>query len=394
MGALPQARPESTLRKPPVSENLDKYGRNPNALPEQFRTRGEAWAPRPIAAEADLHRLSSGSVYYAFISIVNTLSLGRPHAPKEPWYDWTEPYSAQELAEYMYANVRDVQRKIAELESRGMIAVKTVKVGGVPKYSISLLYSKWRALEDYAVWKRRQIVAIDEALGEEVEDESPAVISKDAVRLTRKPQRIGPGRSSRAVAVNVGVSSFRFQSADSRLDLIHDTVVQSGCLIVSVASQKSEGKAKGEENKRDTHVADIPTHGGSPKGETPRQSNDNHKLQSAPAVHPRAAELVKLFDPILARSGSRLLSGDPDSLKAACLAVGDCDHDFLVHFAVQRAERPVKSPLHVKTICAEALASWKALDGAGRRKRDDAASPEEIAELIAKERAARLGRKR
>jgi hypothetical protein len=97
--------------------------------------------------------------------------------------------------------------------------------------------------------------------------------------------------------------------------------------------------------------------------------------------HPRAAELVKLFDPILARSASRLLSGDPDSLTAACLALADCDHDFLVHFAIQRAERPVKSPLHVKTICAEALASWKAskvLDGAGIKKTPTRAEIDEM----------------
>jgi hypothetical protein len=67
-----------------------------------------------------------------------------------------------------------------------------------------------------------------------------------------------------------------------------------------------------------------------------------------------------LFDPILAASGARLLSGDSASLQAACEAVADCEHNFLVKFAIQRAERPVKSPLHVKTICAEALASWKA----------------------------------
>jgi hypothetical protein len=78
-------------------------------------------------------------------------------------------------------------------------------------------------------------------------------------------------------------------------------------------------------------------------------------------------------------------------LVAACEAVGDCDHNFLVHFAVQRAERPVKSPLHVKTICAEALASWKAskvISGAGLPPETQDA----IREIAAKERAKRYGR--
>jgi hypothetical protein len=77
---------------------------------------------------------------------------------------------------------------------------------------------------------------------------------------------------------------------------------------------------------------------------------------------------VKLFDPILARSGARLLSGDMFSLRAACEAVGDCDHNYLVKIAIERAAREIKSPATVQAICRDALASWKAskvLDGAG-----------------------------
>jgi hypothetical protein len=110
--------------------------------------------------------------------------------------------------------------------------------------------------------------------------------------------------------------------------------------------------------------------------------------------HPRAAELAKLFDPILSRCRAGILSVEPIAWQAACEAVQDCDHDFLVHFAVQRAERPIKSPLHVKTICAEALASWKAskvLDGAGLPAQK--LTMDQIRAMAAKERAARLGKK-
>jgi hypothetical protein len=75
--------------------------------------------------------------------------------------------------------------------------------------------------------------------------------------------------------------------------------------------------------------------------------------------HARAAELVKLFDPILAGSHAAVLSNDPVSLRAACEAVADCDHDFLVKFVVQRASCPVKSPKHVARICGDALKSWQ-----------------------------------
>src|ERR1035437_6817584 len=392
MGALRQPRLSEhteSLRKPPQTETrtpLEKLAARTNY------DKGEGWCAFPFAAFADLLRLSSGEVCWRFIMAANAaLSLGN-RSPKEAWSSWTDERTSQEWADGCLVNVRDIQRQIAELQERGMIAVKQVKKGTIVKYSISLLYPKWGKLESYAVWKRRQVVAIDEALDEEVADEASAVISKDVVRLTKKPQRIAPGRSSRAVAVNVGVSSFRFQSADLRLDLIHNTVIQSGCLIVSVASQVSEGKAKGEENKNVTHVADVPTHGGSTKGETPRQLNDNCKVQSPQAAaisHSRAAELVKLFDPILARSAARLLSGDLKSLQAACEAIADCDHDFLARF--DRLTRDIKSPLHIPDICREALASWKAskvLTGAGLLSMND------IKGMIEKERAARLGKKR
>ena len=399
MGALRQPRlSEHTenLRKPPQTET-----KPPSSL-EKLRARtnyakGEGWCAFPFAAFTDLLKLSSGEVCWRFIMAVNAALSSGSRSPKEAWAAWTDERTSQEWADSCLVNVRDIQRQISELQARGMIAVKQVKKGTIVKYSVSLLYPKWGELEPYAVWKRAQVVAIDESLGEEVEDEAPAVISKDAVRLTKKPQRIGPGRSSRAVAVNVGVSSFRFQSADTKVDLLHDTVIQSGCLIVSVASQKSECKAKGEENKNDTHVADIPTPGGSSIGETPRQSNNNRNLQSQPPAltvdHPRAAELIKIFDPLLAAGHVALLSSDLSSLSSACSAIQDCDHNYLVKFAVQRAARKIGSPRSVVAICTEAAASERAskvLDGAGLQ----VASKAEIDALIAKERAERLGKKR
>jgi hypothetical protein len=92
--------------------------------------------------------------------------------------------------------------------------------------------------------------------------------------------------------------------------------------------------------------------------------------------------LVKIFDPILAQSGSRLLDGDSVSLLAACQALGDCDHNHLVKIAIERAERPIRSPRHVAAVCADALASW--------RKSGESASNEisrsDIDAMIQKER--------
>jgi hypothetical protein len=362
MNALRQRQlTEDSLRKPP-----DKERKAVSTSLEKLRARtdydkGEGWSALPHAAFVDLLKLSSGEVCLRFIWAINiALSSVSARSPKEAWDSWTEFRSTQEWAEVTASNVRDIQRQLAEMQERGMIGVKQVKNGTV-KYSISLLYRKWGKLESYATWKGRRVVAIDESAAELAEDEAPAEISKDAVHLTKKPQRIAPGRASRAVKVNVGVNSFKFQSTDSRVDLIHDAVIQSGCLIVSVTSQKGESEAKGEDKgNAERHACRA-----LPANEGIKNTPTN---EGSTISHPRAAELIKLFDPILAKSASRLLSGDSASLKAACEAVADCDHDFLVKFAVQRAERPVKSPLHVKTICAEALASWKAskvLTGAG-----------------------------
>jgi hypothetical protein len=244
----------------------------------------------------------------------------------------------------------------------------------VVKYSVSLLYAKWPALESYDDWRRKQkVVMIDEAAAELAEDEAVPEIAKDAVRLCKTPQRIAPGRASRSVRVNTGVKSFQVVNG-SDVELIYDPVISSGCLTFSVAGVKSESKAKGVENTnpnsapidgRDMHVADFPR--------KPLITNEvEKKTRKTDLQHDdskgtaRAAELAALFDPLLAASGARLLSGDPQSLKAACYAAADIDHAFLVEFANRRAESPIKSPLHVKHICAEALASWhvsKVLDG-------------------------------
>jgi hypothetical protein len=166
--------------------------------------------------------------------------------------------------------------------------------------------------------------------------------------------------------------------------LIHDAVIQSGCLIVSVTSQKGESEAKGEDKgKAERHACRaLPTNEGIPN--TPTNAGST-------ISHPRAAELIKLFDPILQNFGRRLLSGDSKALQRACEAVGDCDHDYLVKHAIDRAQRDVKSPLHVEDICTDALKSWKAskvLTGAGLPDETQRA----IAEIAAKERAKRYGR--
>lgn len=361
MGALRQPRPVEPGRKPPVTETLDKYGRNPASLPEKLRARtdyaaGEGWAPQFIAAWADLPRLSSGAVCSHMVGIINVLSYGRPRKSGAPWYEWTEPISAADLAELCRCNVRDIQRQLSEMESRGMIGVKQIKQGGV-KYSLSLLYSKWRELEDYAVWKRRQVVAIDEALDDEetAEDESPAEVSKDAVQVFKSPAVVRPGRASKVKKLPSAVNAFVFQN-DSSLDASCTAVIQSGCLVVSAQVKKGESETKGESKAnaaRHTRRA-VPSNEGS--------TNPPTKA----AIHPRAEEICKLFDPLLQKSGSRLLSPDSAALNAACVELGSVPNAFLWHHVMSeggRGSRPISSPRAVVSILKECRENFERTGG-------------------------------
>jgi hypothetical protein len=223
-----------------------------------------------------------------------------------------------------------------------------------------LKYRDWEALPDYksAVL---EMPANDEA-APDLADEDEAKPGNQRV-TGKRPVRLPAGALSKAFPVSCGVKTFRHK-AEGPVDLEFSCVIQAGELLVVSRfpedwRQKVE-KSIGRSNGINENTS-FPRHGC-------REEQAKVERKQAAVNHPRAAELVKLFDPILAASASRLLSGDSACLQAACEAVADCDHNFLVKFAVQRSERPVKSPLHVKTICAEALASWKAskvLDAAG-----------------------------
>ena len=373
MGALRQPRlneSPSDLKKPPATE------KKPALTPlERLRSRtnydkGEGWSALPHAAFVDLLRLSSGEVCLKFIWAVNiALSSGEARTPKEAWDAATDFRSSQEWADSCASNVRDIQRQMESLrccdskcrpgcvEHRGMIAVKSIKVKSSIKHSISLLFRKWGELDSFAVWKRRQVVAIDATVDEpEESDNDLTEVSHDAVHLTKKPQTVRPGRASRALKISVGVREMSFENTSETVDAVFQSVVTSGRLVVSATFRKGESEAKGEVKEKVARHAcrEVPAN----EGTLP--------IPAKECIHTRAAELVKLFDPFLSRCHVGLLATDPTTLQSACEAVSDCDHDFLVKFVVNRAARPVKSSGAVTGICADALASWKAskiLDG-------------------------------
>jgi hypothetical protein len=261
--------------------------------------------------------------------------------------------------------VRTVERELAALDKRGLAEIKRPAKGEV---QARLKYRDWEALPDY------KSAVVEMAPTDEQETADPEKVDESKPgnqRVTgKKPVRLAAGALSKAFPVSCGVRTFRHK-AEGPVDLEFSCVIQAGeLLVVSRFPDDWKQKVQNESARSNgiNETTSFPRHGCRGESETV-PTNAGSAIPTKKTIdHPRAAELVKLFDPILARSGSRLLSGDPESLKAACAAVADCDHDFLVKIAVERAERPVKSPLHIKIICAEALASWKAskvFDGAG-----------------------------
>jgi hypothetical protein len=369
MGAL--LNPLQTERKQPAKaarpSKLNQYGRDPQSPGERTRESSDydterGYAPFFHAFLADWPRLSSGETSCLLFQVVLCKSLGRGVKKGEPRAVKTLPLAVSDLAALCWRDERSIQRELAGWETRKVAKVISEGKGLV---SIELLYRGWEALPNYKN-------VVDIATGELVPDET-----KEATRieLTKVPVACKAGGRSKGVKIDCGVQQFHLVNP-SVVDFEITAVVQAGDLIITTKVPDVWNEGLKEAIKRlgapnvSNNLDSAPRHGCHSAAEVKPAAT----AKVSQVNHPRAAELVNLFDPLLARSAARLLSGDSSSLNAACLAVADCDHDFLVHFAVQRAERPVKSPLHIKTICAEALASWKAskvLDGAGLPKRDE-----------------------
>ncbi len=352
MGALRQPKlTEASLKKPPAVESrkLDQYGRDPASPVEQLRG-GAGFSPLFHAMLADMPRLLEGSAAgWSLVTQILRLSLGRPHDADKGRYEKTEPISTAELAELCRVNVKTIQRQLDELAKRGVISCETqkAKAGGFIRYVLSLRLADWRKLEDYAVWQRSQIKAVDDSPeedGTDTEDADQTPISKDAVHLFKKPAVARPGRSTRAARLTVGAREVVCQNDSPTVDVSFLAVVQSGRLVVSATVANSEVKAKGERKANDTHVVTPPNRG-------------SHN--TPPVIHPRADEIANLFDPYLAQSGATLLRMDRASLRAACDAIQDCDSEYLKKFATKRAASPIKNPKHVALICEQALGSWR-----------------------------------
>ena len=380
MGALPNTFPQQS-RKPaaraPRSSKLNQYGRDPLSPSERLRASSDfeketGYSPFYHAFLADLPRLSSGNSCTLLLLTLWAKSAGRGAKKGQARPEWTLALSVEDLAQICRCDVRTIERELVALEKRGLGEVRRPGKGQI---EARLKYREWEALPDY----KSQVVEMSPAEEAAPDPETVDETKPGNQRVTgKRPARIAAGSVSKVFPVSCGVRSFRYK-ADGPVDLDITAVIQAGELVVS--SRLPEEIAKQWEIwKASPNVSSDLT---SPARHGRREDEPNVGRRSAPVNHPRAAELNRIFDPVLAHSAASLLSmdGSRKHLQAACEAIGDCDHEYLAKFA---GTRKIKSVALVPTICAEALASWKAskvLAGAG------AVTKEQIDAMVAKEKA-------
>jgi hypothetical protein len=277
---------------------------------------------------------------------------------------------------------------------------------------VRLLFMDWPSLPAYQAGPMAEPDADDL---EETKEEEKAKVAGERTVLTAKPVRCAPGKLSKPVKIPCGVASLQFvDDIDSEMSAV---VEPGGILVVSrktwQASDSVTGlkKTKGISEKPRQGCRGIPNCNSGTEGETriegeqvtggqsSPQGGGSQSRQGIPPVqkqarqpqpditsyHPRSKELADLFDPFLLKSCGKSLSGDHTALLAACEAIQDTDHDFVVKCVVDRAARPISGPRAAVAICLEIAHNWH------RRKNmppeDRLPTREEINAMIEKERA-------
>jgi hypothetical protein len=318
-------------------------------------------APYPLAAMADGMRLT-GLAGGRILSLLIVKATGRQVAKEAAFLEVTEPLSPAQLAELCCLDERTIQRELKDLETRKIIAITKVKKG---MYEFQPLFRTWRELPDYMPGP----LAEPEAAEDESEEATDTPKESTITKITRKPVRIAAGKASKPVKVECGVSALEF-SAD--VDAECSAVVQDGVLRVSLQCAEQAKSATGQLNGINRLASPPrqpcrddsrkPIHDGAK--DKRRRNSEN---APARAKHPRAAELSSLFDAPIYQSCKKTLSGDSVALNKACLAVEDLPHDYLVEFLQGRVGRKIL-PMHVASICSEALHNWRKSGELAKRK--------------------------
>jgi len=330
MGALPNVQPRNSFIRDRLRGRTD------------FKT-GDGWAKLYHAVVADLPYLSRGASCSHLVLAVNAMM------DRKAGDGWTPALSLEDWAELSGCDEKEVQRNRDYLKKRKMAEVR---VDTKRLYAFRLLPERWAGMEDYKTWLAKQ--APEDPTDEpDPEDSAQNDVHKAGSWRMSKPAKVKPGGRSRAYKPDVGIAEFQLVN-DSKVAFECFCKVESGKLVITPRFKVESGHAKNEnvaskvftKVPEDMHVLGNGKKPGRKKGEQ----------------IPRAAELVAIFDPLLQKSGARLLSPDSSSLHLASEAIADTPKDFLLKFLMGpngRASRPIGSPRYVVGICLECSKNYR-----------------------------------
>ena len=283
----------------------------------------------------------------------------------EPFKEAATDLRTGDLAELCGCDERTVQRELGDLKQRKLILWEQTKKG---VNSITPLFRSWAALCDY---KPAPVLEPDPEPEDEPVQDDPAQNAKQTVQITKDPVFVRAGRKSKRYPVECGIASCEFE-VKGKLDAECSAVVKDGVLRV-ILEGKWDGKTLDTSALQQKGIEEKPRHGCriSPNEPRGKQTKGERRTQSenVSQLHPRAAELCKLFDPLILKWCGKSLSGDSQALLKACSAIGDTPGEVLVsELMKERAGREIK-PLHVVWPSAKRL-SPQLEGGEGSYRRD------------------------
>jgi hypothetical protein len=371
------------LRKPTKLKGT--FGRrtdrkDPAALHYENYAGSTGYVPLYWAMLADLPRLSRSVAFDALVLFILAHSHGRDETRPAD----TPPIADQYLADATRCDLRELRRNVDYGVRAGIFTRRPVGKG----FSIyNLQLTKWESLPDYKDWLKANL---HEANPPDPDDPEPdpggkaEPIQPDAedpepdVELMKEPAPVRPGKASQAVKIEVAVRAIQLDCSQLPVlpvDLFWKSRVKAGQLIVSLSVPTVH---IGEE-KANPFGHPCPKASGEPSICSPvvRLSASPKPSLVATKEHPRAKELCEIFDPLLAKWGTEVLSHNPEALKRACQAldnreskVGELPHDTLVKFSKERAKRRISSPLHCAQIIQGAAKAYAVQQAAGPEEED------------------------
>jgi hypothetical protein len=297
-------------------------------------------------------KINPTGVCIGLIGILWDRSVGRGHAPGEKPDEWMAPTRVVELAEVCQCDVRTIERELAGLQKRKVAEVKKEGKGIV---SVRLLYKSWKTLPKY------KPPVVDISTGEETEVESEGETKANdptRVELTKKPVTVRAGEVSRPITVNVGIKTLVFRSIGQDA-IFSPPLVEGGKLLIDVRVSE-EWLNRDASRRAQLNGTNKLTSG---TRHSRRDGVGEQVAKSEQVANKKANELAAIFDPLLKRSQSRLLSADSSALAAACAEYHGLSKDDLLHFLVggsdPRAGRPISSPKSCVAIIKEARLNWE-----------------------------------